>query len=157
MRKHFEKYGEILEAVIIFDKITGRSKGYGFDAEAAKKVCEDAAPIINGHCANYNIASLSACHPSVAKSFDAPIKLLFPIADSARLFSMLGLGDIVIPDFTLNHIICCIEHRWGNTPLDEARMCGNKNLIKLLEDAKSTQLSKLLHCSKEFTGIAEPM
>nr|XP_034923395.1 signal peptide peptidase-like isoform X1 [Populus alba] len=34
---------------------------------------------------------------SVAKSFDAPIKLLFPTADTARPFSMLGLGDIVIP------------------------------------------------------------
>ncbi|KAF7153486.1 hypothetical protein RHSIM_Rhsim01G0194700 [Rhododendron simsii] len=34
---------------------------------------------------------------SVAKSFDAPIKLLFPTADSGRPFSMLGLGDIVIP------------------------------------------------------------
>lgn len=30
MRDHFEKYGEILEAVIISDKLTGRSKGYGF-------------------------------------------------------------------------------------------------------------------------------
>lgn len=30
LREHFEKYGEILEAVIISDKITGRSKGYGF-------------------------------------------------------------------------------------------------------------------------------
>uniref|UniRef100_A0A803LZ98 RRM domain-containing protein n=1 Tax=Chenopodium quinoa TaxID=63459 RepID=A0A803LZ98_CHEQI len=28
--EHFEKFGEILEAVIISDKITGRSKGYGF-------------------------------------------------------------------------------------------------------------------------------
>lgn len=28
--EHFEKYGEIFEAVIISDKITGRSKGYGF-------------------------------------------------------------------------------------------------------------------------------
>ncbi|RZS12615.1 hypothetical protein BHM03_00044088, partial [Ensete ventricosum] len=34
---------------------------------------------------------------SVAKSFDAPIKLLFPTSDAARPFSMLGLGDIVIP------------------------------------------------------------
>ncbi|KAH1047696.1 hypothetical protein J1N35_038480 [Gossypium stocksii] len=41
--------------------------------------------------------------------------------------------------------------RWGNTPLDEARMCGHKNLIKLLEDAKPTRLSELPHCSKEFT------
>ncbi|KAL1552988.1 COMPASS (complex proteins associated with Set1p) component [Salvia divinorum] len=34
---------------------------------------------------------------SVAKSFDAPIKLLFPTSDFARPFSILGLGDIVIP------------------------------------------------------------
>ncbi|KAK6164066.1 hypothetical protein DH2020_000930 [Rehmannia glutinosa] len=38
---------------------------------------------------------------SVAKSFDAPIKLLFPTSDSARPFSMLGLGDIVIPALAL--------------------------------------------------------
>lgn len=30
MRKHFEQFGEILEAVIITDRVTGRSKGYGF-------------------------------------------------------------------------------------------------------------------------------
>jgi len=38
---------------------------------------------------------------TVAKSFDAPIKLLFPrafaTADTAMQFSMLGLGDIVMP------------------------------------------------------------
>lgn len=30
MQEHFNQYGEILEAVIISDKLTGRSKGYGF-------------------------------------------------------------------------------------------------------------------------------
>lgn len=30
LRDHYDKYGEILEAVIITDKLTGRSKGYGF-------------------------------------------------------------------------------------------------------------------------------
>lgn len=30
MRRYFEQFGEILEAVIITDKQTGRSKGYGF-------------------------------------------------------------------------------------------------------------------------------
>ncbi|XVF75486.1 hypothetical protein PTKIN_Ptkin13bG0191700 [Pterospermum kingtungense] len=68
LRDHFQKYGEILEAVIISDKLTGRSKGYGFvtfkDAEAAKKACEDATPTINGRRANCNIASLGARRPS---------------------------------------------------------------------------------------------
>jgi hypothetical protein len=30
MRNYFEQFGEILEAVVITDKYTGRSKGYGF-------------------------------------------------------------------------------------------------------------------------------
>ncbi|XP_010555828.1 PREDICTED: probable RNA-binding protein ARP1 isoform X2 [Tarenaya hassleriana] len=64
MREHFDKYGEILEAVIISDKITGRSKGYGFvtfkEADAAKRACEDPTPIINGRRANCNLASLGA-------------------------------------------------------------------------------------------------
>lgn len=30
MRNYFEQFGEILEAVVITDKSTGRSKGYGF-------------------------------------------------------------------------------------------------------------------------------
>ncbi|PON64334.1 Splicing factor-like protein [Trema orientale] len=72
MRDHFEKFGEILEAVIISDKLTGRSKGYGFvtfkEAEAAKKACEDATPIINGRRANCNLASLGARRPRSASN-----------------------------------------------------------------------------------------
>lgn len=30
MKKYFEQFGEILEAVVITDKASGRSKGYGF-------------------------------------------------------------------------------------------------------------------------------
>ncbi|RVW27522.1 Potassium channel SKOR [Vitis vinifera] len=40
--------------------------------------------------------------------------------------------------------------RWGNTPLDEARIGGNKNLIKLLEEAMSAQLSEFSSCSQEI-------
>lgn len=64
LRQHFEKYGEILEAVIISDKLTGRSKGYGFvtfkEAEAANKACEEPTVMINGRRANCNIASHGA-------------------------------------------------------------------------------------------------
>ncbi|XWS16634.1 hypothetical protein CRYUN_Cryun34aG0107700 [Craigia yunnanensis] len=48
------------------------------------------------------------------------------------------------------------KDRWGNTPLDEGRMCGNKNLIKLLEDAKSTQLSEFPYYAKEITEKMHP-
>lgn len=66
MRRHFEQYGDILEAVVIADKVTGRSKGYGFvtfrEPEAARKACLDATPIIDGRRANCNLASLGAHH-----------------------------------------------------------------------------------------------
>ncbi|RAL43015.1 hypothetical protein DM860_009797 [Cuscuta australis] len=62
MEKYFQQFGDILEAVVISDKATGRSKGYGFvtfrEAEAAMRACVDAAPVIDGRRANCNLASL---------------------------------------------------------------------------------------------------
>lgn len=62
MKKYFEQFGEILEAVVISDKATGRSKGYGFvtfrEPDAAMRACVDAAPVIDGRRANCNLASL---------------------------------------------------------------------------------------------------
>ncbi|CAJ1974094.1 unnamed protein product [Sphenostylis stenocarpa] len=68
MRKYFQQFGDILEAVIITDKNTGKSKGYGFvtfcDQESAKRACADPNPIIDGRRANCNIASLGRTRPS---------------------------------------------------------------------------------------------
>ncbi|CAL9764082.1 unnamed protein product [Musa acuminata subsp. burmannicoides] len=62
MRKYFEQFGDILEAVVINDKNTGRSKGYGFvtfrEPEAAMRACLDPSPVIDGRRANCNLASL---------------------------------------------------------------------------------------------------
>ncbi|URE12790.1 ATP-dependent protease La (LON) domain [Musa troglodytarum] len=64
MRKYFEQFGDILEAVVINDKNTGRSKGYGFvtfrEPEAAMRACLDPSPVIDGRRANCNLASLGA-------------------------------------------------------------------------------------------------
>ncbi|KAK7389715.1 hypothetical protein VNO78_24990 [Psophocarpus tetragonolobus] len=77
LKDHFEKYGEILEAVIISDKHTGKSKGYGFvtfkEAEAAKKACEDSATlVINGRRANCNLAFLGARRPRSSSNPSPP-------------------------------------------------------------------------------------
>uniref|UniRef100_A0A0E0JTV2 RRM domain-containing protein n=1 Tax=Oryza punctata TaxID=4537 RepID=A0A0E0JTV2_ORYPU len=62
MRGYFEQFGDILEAVVITDKNTGRSKGYGFvtfrEPEAAMKACFDPYPVIDGRRANCNLAYL---------------------------------------------------------------------------------------------------
>ncbi|XP_047329472.1 probable RNA-binding protein ARP1 isoform X6 [Impatiens glandulifera] len=69
MHRYFEQFGEILEAVVITDKNTGRSKGYGFvtfrDPESARRACVDAAPIIDGRRANCNLASLGRPRPTL--------------------------------------------------------------------------------------------
>lgn len=70
MRQYFEQFGEILEAVVITDKNTGRSKGYGFvtfrDPESASKACVDPAPVIDGRRANCNLASLGRPRPALS-------------------------------------------------------------------------------------------
>ncbi|CAD5173548.1 unnamed protein product [Musa acuminata subsp. malaccensis] len=62
LRRHFEQFGEILEAVVIADKKAGRWKGYGFvtfrDPESARRACADQSPLIDGRRANCNLASL---------------------------------------------------------------------------------------------------
>lgn len=67
MRRFFEQFGEILEAVVITDKNTGRSKGYGFvtfkDPDAAIRACQNPSPVIDGRRANCNLASLGAHKP----------------------------------------------------------------------------------------------
>ncbi|CAK7345971.1 unnamed protein product [Dovyalis caffra] len=67
MRRYFEHFGDILEAVVITDKNTGRSKGYGFvtfrEPEAARRACADPTPIIDGRRANCNLASLGRPRP----------------------------------------------------------------------------------------------
>ncbi|GMH21769.1 hypothetical protein Nepgr_023611 [Nepenthes gracilis] len=64
MKSYFQQFGEILEAVVITDKNTGRSKGYGFvtfkDPEAAFSACQNPSPVIDGRQANCNIAVLGA-------------------------------------------------------------------------------------------------
>ncbi|PON95134.1 Splicing factor-like protein [Trema orientale] len=64
MKTYFEQFGDILEAVVITDKATGRSKGYGFvtfrEPDAAMRACVDASPVIDGRRANCNLASLGA-------------------------------------------------------------------------------------------------
>ncbi|XP_058086090.1 uncharacterized protein LOC131233409 isoform X2 [Magnolia sinica] len=68
MKRYFEQFGEIQEAVVITDKNTGRSKGYGFvtfkDPDSAMRACQDPSPVIDGRRANCNLASLGVTHRS---------------------------------------------------------------------------------------------
>ncbi|KAK7353429.1 hypothetical protein VNO80_18876 [Phaseolus coccineus] len=64
LKRYFDQFGEILEAVVITDRITGRSKGYGFvtfkDPNSAARACLNPYPVIDGRRANCNLAALGA-------------------------------------------------------------------------------------------------
>ncbi|KAF7100292.1 hypothetical protein CFC21_101824 [Triticum aestivum] len=76
LRQHFEQYGDILEAVVITDRLTSRSKGYGFvtfrEAEAARRAVQDPNPMITGRRANCNIASLGPPRPAHPRGRPSP-------------------------------------------------------------------------------------
>uniref|UniRef100_A0A182T2M4 RRM domain-containing protein n=1 Tax=Anopheles maculatus TaxID=74869 RepID=A0A182T2M4_9DIPT len=64
LREHFSVYGDIEEAVVITDRTTNKSRGYGFvimgDRLSAERACKEPNPIIDGRKANVNLAILGA-------------------------------------------------------------------------------------------------
>jgi len=64
LREYFTHFGEIEEAVVITDRQTGKSRGYGFvtmaDKSGADRACKDPNPVIDGRKANVNLAYIGA-------------------------------------------------------------------------------------------------
>ncbi|XP_061956527.1 uncharacterized protein LOC133678271 isoform X1 [Populus nigra] len=64
LHRYFEQFGEIKEAVVIIDRSTGKSKGYGFvtfkDPGSATRACQNPYPVIDGRRANCNLAAFGA-------------------------------------------------------------------------------------------------
>ncbi|KAI6204778.1 hypothetical protein M3Y94_00716200 [Aphelenchoides besseyi] len=64
LHEYFKQFGEIEEAVVITDRQTQKSRGYGFvtmkEKADAEKACKDPNPIIDGRKANVNLAFLGA-------------------------------------------------------------------------------------------------
>ncbi|KAL8593405.1 RNA-binding protein 24-B [Nucella lapillus] len=77
LREYFDKYGDIDEAVVITDRQTGKSRGYGFvtmaDKTGADRATKDPNPIIDGRKANVNLAYLGA-KPRINASLPFAIK-----------------------------------------------------------------------------------
>ncbi|XP_030067161.1 RNA-binding protein 24 isoform X1 [Microcaecilia unicolor] len=82
LRKYFEVFGDIEEAVVITDRQTGKSRGYGFvtmaDRAAAERACKDPNPIIDGRKANVNLAYLGAKPRIMQPGFAFGIQQIHP-------------------------------------------------------------------------------
>ncbi|XP_054789217.1 probable RNA-binding protein ARP1 isoform X5 [Prosopis cineraria] len=64
LKHYFGQFGEILEAVVINDRSSGKSKGYGFvtfkSPDSATRACQNPYPTIDGRRANCNLAAHGA-------------------------------------------------------------------------------------------------
>ncbi|KAG1927898.1 RNA-binding (RRM/RBD/RNP motifs) family protein [Pimephales promelas] len=82
LRKYFETFGDIDEAVVITDRQTGKSRGYGFvtmiDKSAAERACKDPNPIIDGRKANVNLAYLGAKPRSPLTGYSSGVQQVHP-------------------------------------------------------------------------------
>ncbi|XP_034152033.1 RNA-binding protein 38 [Esox lucius] len=82
LRKYFETFGDIDEAVVITDRQTGKSRGYGFvtmmDRRAAEQACKEPNPIIDGRKANVNLAYLGAKPRSPQTGFSMGVQQVHP-------------------------------------------------------------------------------
>ncbi|XP_020091316.1 RNA-binding protein 38-like isoform X2 [Ananas comosus] len=68
LHRHFAQFGDILEAVVIADRSTGRSKGYGFvtfrEPDSASRAVAEPNPMIGSRRANCNIAAQRRPRPA---------------------------------------------------------------------------------------------
>lgn len=103
LREFFDQFGDIEEAVVITDRQTGKSRGYGFvtmsDKEAATGACKDPNPIIDGRKANVNLAYLGAKPRAIQTGGGG---LAFPsfalkAGYPGYLQSQMGLQQLVYP------------------------------------------------------------
>ncbi|XP_070964188.1 RNA-binding protein 38-like [Oncorhynchus clarkii lewisi] len=82
LRKYFEMFGDIDEAVVITDRQTGKSRGYGFvtmmDRGSTERACKDPNPIVDGRKANVNLAYLGAKPRSPQTGFSIRVQQVHP-------------------------------------------------------------------------------
>lgn len=87
LRAFFSKFGEIEEAVVINDRSTGKSRGYGFVTmarkEDAEKAVSDANPTIDGRRANVNLAYIGAKNRSPASPLSYSLLTRMPTYQSS--------------------------------------------------------------------------
>lgn len=101
LREFFEQFGDIEEAVVITDRQTGKSRGYGFvtmaDRAAADRACKDPNPIIDGRKANVNLAYLGAKPRGISTASAFPFALKAGYPGFVQAGGQFGMPQYVYP------------------------------------------------------------
>ncbi|XP_052823569.1 RNA-binding protein 24-A isoform X2 [Octopus bimaculoides] len=120
LREFFDQFGEIEEAVVITDRQTGKSRGYGFvtmaTKESAERACKDPNPIIDGRKANVNLAYLGAKPRGIQTAFPFAIKgfpsvlpsqygypsYIYPTTAGAAAATYMTAPSVILPHSSLS-------------------------------------------------------
>lgn len=102
LREFFENFGEIEEAVVITDRQTGKSRGYGFvtmtERAAAERACKEANPVIDGRKANVNLAYLGAKPRGITTpALPLTLKAGYPASALAGIQGQYGVPQYIYP------------------------------------------------------------
>jgi len=151
LQKHFSQYGDILEAVVIMDKNTGRSKGFGFvtfaDGDSAQRATANPNPVIDSRRANCNLAALgltrrraaahspSQTHQKMPSRDGSDYEPLFTVPapmSMALQYSLPGSG--VAPPYTMSQSYSSpqpsqSEYADGSNPMMVPQVYYNPTLI----------------------------
>ncbi|CAD6185368.1 unnamed protein product [Caenorhabditis auriculariae] len=105
LHEYFEQFGEIEEAVVITDRQTQKSRGYGFvtmkDRLAAERACKDPNPIIDGRKANVNLAYLGAKPRTNVQLAALASQVQVPLQTQLQaLFPRIGIPQLYYPAAT---------------------------------------------------------
>lgn len=133
LREHFSIYGDIEEAVVITDRQTNKSRGYGFvimgNRASAERACKDPNPIIDGRKANVNLAILGAKPRGNITSG-------FPFAAA----SAAGIGAGAYPAVLQNQFGVPQSYVYGSPYLGAATTASAAGLVPI-SGIPATQLS----------------
>ncbi|XP_010537079.1 PREDICTED: RNA-binding protein 24-like [Tarenaya hassleriana] len=111
LRRFFEQFGEITETLVVCERHTGRSKGYGFvtfaEANSAARACQNPYPIIDGRQANCNLAYLGARRNSqlnqTGTGSNAPIYILYHHHEAYAPYTQWYYPYMASPQYDQNY------------------------------------------------------
>lgn len=66
LKKHFEQVGEVVKADVLMDKMTGRSRGFGFVEMADDSAADEAVNKLNGSDLDGRKIIVSEARPKTA-------------------------------------------------------------------------------------------
>ncbi|KAM7538172.1 hypothetical protein Aperf_G00000067481 [Anoplocephala perfoliata] len=133
LRAFFERFGEIEEAVVITDRQTGKSRGYGFVTMARREdainAISDPNPCIDGRKANVNLAVLGAKPRAIAG-----------VSNAANILAMAGAEMNLLGQFTNSP-----------APVNPAALFGNPGAIN------SAVISSFMALNGMMGGTPRPL